>query len=188
MPMTLPGTALCYNKHAGDDTYAVISPIIDATGGISLSQLSSITGLESTTIQNWIKRGWVAPSVGKKYGEKSVVRILLINILRSTLKLEDIARLMEYVNGEVTNPDDDIMHDTQLYNLLCSIIYEAEERRLQTAEEFREAVLAHIPESYKGNERQILEDVLLIMVKSAMAGHYRALAQEQFSELGLGRR
>ena len=58
----LPGTAIPFDHRAGNDTYALISPIITATGGVSLSQLSQITGLEGTTIQNWIKRGWVTPS------------------------------------------------------------------------------------------------------------------------------
>ncbi len=188
MPLTIPGTALPYNSDAGEDTYSIISPIIEATGGVSLSQLSSITGLEGSTIQNWIKRGWVTPSKGKKYGERSVVRILLINILRGALKLEYFVRLMEYVNGEVMDTDDDIMHDTPLYNLLCSIIYEAESKRLHTAEEISEAVANHVPDYITGKDKRILEDVLLIMVQSAMAGYYRSLAESEFSELGLRRR
>lgn len=186
MPMTLPGTAIPYDKRAGNNTFALISPIITATGGLSLSQLSQLTGLESSTIQNWIKRGWAAPSVGKKYGERSVVRILLINILKSALKLEDIARLMEYVNGEVMNTEDDILHDTPLYDLLCSIIYEAEEKRLFFTEELRNAIKEKLPKELDERERSVLENALLIMTQASFAGSYRTSAEREFSRLGIG--
>ncbi len=185
MPMTLPGTAIPYDERAGNDTFALISPIISATGGISLSQLSALTGLEGSTIQNWIKRGWAAPSTGKKYGERSVVRILLINILKSALKLEDIARLMEYVNGEVMNTEDDILHDTPLYNLLCSLIYESEQKHLMTDGELREAIKQKLPQELSPYEKNVLENVLLIMIRSALAGYYRSLAQSEFLRIDM---
>ena len=185
MPMTLPGTAIPYDERAGNDTFALISPIISATGGISLSQLSALTGLEGSTIQNWIKRGWAAPSTGKKYGERSVVRILLINILKSALKLEDIARLMEYVNGEVMNTEDDILHDTPLYNLLCSLIYESEQKHLLTDGELREAIKQKLPQELSAYEKNVLENVLLIMIRSALAGYYRSLAQSEFLRIDM---
>ena len=180
----LPGTAIPFDSRAGADTYALISPIITATGGVSLSQLSQITGLEGTTIQNWIKRGWVTPSVNKKYGERSVVRILLINIMRGTLKLDDITKLMMIVNGDVIRMDDDILHDTELYNLLCTVIYEAENGRLWSGDEIRERVNAHLPdEGLTKRERNVLENVVLIMVQSAISGCVRQLAEGEFGEL-----
>ncbi len=183
MPFTLPGTAIPYDEKAGDDTFALIAPIISATGGLSLSQLSQLTGIEGSTIQNWVKRGWVMPSSSKKYGERSVVRIMLINIMRGTLKLEDITKLMMIVNGDVIDPDDDILHDRELYNLLCSVIYEVEEKRYHLSDEMRAVVTARLPAEIKGRERRILENVLLIMVESALSGYFRQLAKNEFDEL-----
>ncbi|MDE5620295.1 MAG: DUF1836 domain-containing protein, partial [Ruminococcus sp.] len=100
-----------------------------ATGGLTLSQLSKRTGLTGSTIQNWIKRGWVASTQGKKYSRKQVLRILLINILRDSMKLDDIAKLMEYVNGDVEDTSDDIIDDDVWYNILCRIIFTAEDER-----------------------------------------------------------
>lgn len=185
MPLTLPGTAMPYDKRAAGDTYSLIAPIISATGGLSLSQLSQLTGIEGTTIQNWVKRGWVTPSTGKKYGERSVVRILLINIIRGTLKLEEIARLMRIVNGDVIDQEDDILHDTQLYNLLCSVIYEVEEDKMQTTEEILTVIEDKLPDGLDGREQRILEKVLLIMVQSALSGYYRQLAESEFEGLEL---
>jgi len=109
-----------------DDAFSAFSPILKATGGITLSQLSKLTGLEGSTISNWIKRGWVVPTTGKRYSDKQVIRILLINMLRGAIKLEEIAELLRYINGDVENETDDILNDIPLYNLLVSIIYEIE--------------------------------------------------------------
>ena len=184
MNRLIPGTTMKFSEQARESAFSLISPVLEATGGLTLSQLSKLTGLEGTTIQNWIKRGWVTPSVNKKYGERSVVRILLINIMRGTLKLDDITKLMMIVNGDVIRMDDDILHDTELYNLLCTVIYEAENGRLWSGDEIRERVNAHLPdEGLTKRERNVLENVVLIMVQSAISGYFRQLAEGEFGEL-----
>ncbi len=127
MNRNVPGTTLNYSEQARISAFSVIAPVLEATGGLTLSQLSKLTGLEGTTIQNWIKRGWVSATSGKKYSEKQILRILLINMLRDAMKLDDIARLMAYVNGDVEDTSDDIIADVHLYNILCRIIFTAED-------------------------------------------------------------
>lgn len=127
MNRIIPGTTLKFTQQARASAFSLISPVLEATGGLTLSQLSKLTGLEGTTIQNWIKRGWVASTKGKKYSEKQVLRILLINMLRGAMKLDDIAALMEYVNGDVEDTSDDIIADILLYDILCRIIFTAED-------------------------------------------------------------
>lgn len=128
MNRIIPGTTMKFTEQARESAFSVISPVLEATGGLTLSQLSKLTGLEGTTIQNWIKRGWVSATRGKKYSEKQVLRILIINMLRRAMKLEDIAALMRYVNGDVEDTSDDIIADILLYNILCRIIFTAEDK------------------------------------------------------------
>ncbi|MDE5833883.1 MAG: DUF1836 domain-containing protein [Ruminococcus sp.] len=123
----IPGTTLKFSEQAREEAFSTIAPVLEATGGLTLSQLSKLTGLTGSTIQNWIKRGWVSATHGKKYSKKQVQRILLMNMLRNAMKLEDIARLMEYVNGDVEDTSDDIIDDDVLYNILCRIIFTAED-------------------------------------------------------------
>ncbi len=123
----IPGTTIKFTEQARASAFSVISPVLEATGGLTLSQLSKLTGLEGSTIQNWIKRGWVSATKGKKYSEKQVLRILLINMLRGTMKLESIANVMTYINGDVEDTSDDIIDDIKLYNILCRIIFSAED-------------------------------------------------------------
>lgn len=127
MNRNVPGTTLKYSEQAKEAAFSLVSPVLEATGGLTLSQLSKLTGLEGSTIQNWIKRGWVSSTKGKKYSEQQVVRVLLINMLRGAMKLEDIAKLMNYVNGDVEDTSDDIIADVALYNILCRIILTAED-------------------------------------------------------------
>jgi len=143
---TVPGTTLPFAEQARNKAFSLIAPVLDATGGLTLSQLSKLTGLGGTTIQNWIKRGWVSATKGKKYSEKQVLRILLINMLRSAMKLDDIARLMSYVNGDVEDNSDDIIADIHLYNMLCRIIFTAEERSSFDPDEIRGLIDSEIAE------------------------------------------
>ena len=116
---TLPGTVLpTEDIRLG---FEVLHPSIRATNGLTLAQVCTITGLEQSTIQNWIKRGWVAHPENKRYGEYQLARIMIINMLRSSMQLDNIAYLLRYVNGEADNRGDDIIPDSVLYTHLCVI-------------------------------------------------------------------
>ena len=60
MIKTIPGTAINFSEQGRYTAFSLVSPILEATGGLTLSQLSKLTALEGSTIQNWIKRGWVS--------------------------------------------------------------------------------------------------------------------------------
>ncbi|OPZ19725.1 MAG: hypothetical protein BWZ04_02297 [Firmicutes bacterium ADurb.BinA205] len=171
-----------YSGQAKDAAFSLISPILEATGGLTLSQLSKLTGLEGTTIQNWIKRGWVSPTRGrKKYTQQQVLRILLINMLRGAMKLDDIANLMVYVNGDVEDTSDDIIADELLYNILCKIIFEAEERGKFNTDEIKELV-EHEVEEYAS---EITDEVKLKKAMYVMIIAYRSGYLKSEMEKGL---
>ncbi len=140
MLKTIPGTAITYSEQGRYTAFSLIAPVLDATGGLTLSQLSKLTGLEGSTIQNWIKRGWVSSPKSKKYSEKQVVRIILINMLKGVMKLEQIANLMTYINGDVEDTSDDIIDDVTLYNILCRIIFTAVDEGAFAPERIRELI------------------------------------------------
>ena len=117
----LPGTAATQVEE-GEMGFRKIEILLEATGGLSLSQVCSVTGLEGTTIQNWVKRGWVAHPKGKKYEERHIARILIINALKDCIKLEHIALLMTYINGETEASRDDIIRESMLYDYLCEAL------------------------------------------------------------------
>lgn len=180
----LPGTRIDFNEQAEENAFSLIEPILTATGGITLSQLSKLTGLKGSTIQNWIKRGWVANTVDKKYSEQQVLRILLINILRDVMKLEDIAALMSYINGKVEDLSDDILHDKELYNLLCKLICVVDRKKIYKPEKVAEEIDKNLDSSYKGEERKRLNKVLLIMVLGYRSSYLMRAVKTEFGSIG----
>ncbi|MBO6140419.1 MAG: DUF1836 domain-containing protein [Ruminococcus sp.] len=187
----VPGTVLPLTDWARDRIRqgqafdALISPILSATGGVTLSQLARFTGLEGSTIQNWIKRGWVASNKNKKYTEKQVARILLINVLRAAMKLEDIVSLMTYINGEVEDESDDILHDKDLFDLLCSTVLKLDDTegvRLD-GENVKKISDSMIPESFEGEVRVKLCSVLAIMLLAYRSAILKNEAYRLYAEI-----
>ena len=78
-------------------------------GGVMLSQVSAVTGLETHTIQNWVKRGFLTSPVNKRYTLRQFCRILNINMLKSALPMEEICGLLQYINGNLT--EGRLLHD-----------------------------------------------------------------------------
>ena len=117
---TLPGTTTTYDK--GERGFTKIGMLLEATGGLSLSQVCAVTGLEASTIQNWVKRGWVAHPKGKKYEDIHIARILIINALKECIKLEHISLLLEFVNGPSSSADRENIKESELFNYLCDAL------------------------------------------------------------------
>ncbi len=120
MPNKFPGTQITVSE------VPLLQGIFSATAGITLSQVCEITGLETGAVHNWIKRGYVNPPVARKYSKSQVARIILINMLRETLVLEKIAKIISHANGDLLDRADDIMDDSDIYKCLCDILIPAE--------------------------------------------------------------
>lgn len=121
-PAYFPGTRVPVSSTG------LLEGIFTATNGVTLSQVCEITGLEASTIQNWIKRGYVNPPVGRKYNKNQLGRIILINLLRDTFVIERIATLLSYVNGDLLDRSDDIMDDSEIYECLCDILIQPDKQ------------------------------------------------------------
>lgn len=118
----IPGTIL-KKKAMGDVNGMVfLDKIFFITDGIMLSQIREITGIDSSTLQNWIKRGWVGKPINKRYSKDQLARILIINMLRRNTQLERIDFLLRYINGNPDNKEDDIIPESLLYDYITKII------------------------------------------------------------------
>ncbi len=179
-----PGTAIPFNPALHKNSFLVISSLCAATGGITLSQIVEMTGLEGTTVQNWVKRGWVSKTVGKKYNERQIARILIISVLRDSIPLTQIAGLMSYVNGSVDDMSDDIIDEGELYSRLCAIIYELDENKLSTGS-IKSAIKEHLAD-YKGplpDSKERLFGALRVMVTAYIAAMIKRKSEKLCHEL-----
>lgn len=164
----IPGTQMD-RVEMGDVTgKAFLDKIFYVQNGIMLAQIRVISGIDGSTLQNWVKRGWAGKTVNKKYSMDQLARILLINMMRDAITFERIDYVLHYLNGDIDSTEDDIIAESLLYDDVCRIIELAGERESVSAEELR-AIITDVtkdyPEVYAG-ARERLNAVLEIIVTS----------------------
>ena len=180
MTWVLPGTVLQVQ-----DTEHIEEQISSMflAGGMVLSQVANITGLESYTIQNWVKRGFLTPPQNKRYTLRQLCRILNINMLKAALPLESICGLLQYINGALNDESDDLINDADLYFLFIRLA--AHHRQMKDTagrENYLEKVLENYREPVPGAKARV-EKVLRIMLTAWAAAQLRQTAEKMVLEL-----
>jgi DNA-binding transcriptional MerR regulator len=171
MQRQFPGSTLTYDSSLPGGAELLFSALF-AGGDLMLAQVSHLAGLEPYVIQNWVARGYLPPPVNKRYSRRQLSRILIIRMLRSVLQIEDICRLLRYVNGHLDDTADDLVDDSALYMALVAL---TEEEPPPMAE-----VLREYQEPFPGAQRRV-EQVLEIMVLA-----YRAAVLKEQAMAYLG--
>ena len=118
----IPGTKLKQSDMDGLTGLDFLKKVFFISDGVMLTQIRDISGIDSSTLQNWTKRGWVVNSKLKKYDIDQVAHILIINMLRACMQLDKIDFLIHFINGEVGDASDDIVRDSVLYDYICRIL------------------------------------------------------------------
>ena len=116
----IPGTVLHADRKDAQNIPKQLEALFFG-GGIALSQVTAVTGLETHTVQNWVKRGFLTSPVGKRYSLRQLCRILNINLLRRCMSIERVCRLLSYVNGNLDDESDDMINDTELYFMFVKL-------------------------------------------------------------------
>ena len=182
MNWTIPGTTLTDQRENADHVEEMFRSMFLA-GGMVLSQVSSITGLEAYTIQNWVKRGFLAPPKNKRYDLEQVCRIITINMLKGALPLEKICSLMQYINGDLTDESDDIIDDAVLYFMFVKLAARA--RHIggnQAWDDALEQATASYVEPYPGARERVIK-VLRAMLMAWIASRFKVQVDEMVDSL-----
>ena len=183
MQWIIPGTTLTGLRENADRTDGLFQSLFLA-GGLSLSQVSRITGLEAYTIQNWVKRGFLSSPVNKRYDMEQVCRIININILKGAVPLEQIVKLMAYLNGNLTDESDDLVDDTMLFFLFVKLAARA--RYIGGTKAWDDA-LVEVTEDYVEpvpGAREKLIKVLKVMLTIWCANQLKLQADQMMEEMG----
>ena len=182
MNWIIPGTTLEGLRSNADRTDGLFQSMFLA-GGLTLSQVASVTGLEPYTIQNWVKRGFLSSPVGKRYDMEQVCRILNINILKGAVPLEQIVKLMAYLNGDLTDEGDDLVDDTMLFFLFVRLAARA--RHIGGTKAWDDA-LVEVTEDYiepVPGAREKLIKVLKVMLTVWCANQLKLQADKMMEEM-----
>ena len=183
MVRRLPGTTIEISVRSGESARKLLDNVFMA-GGLVLSQVSGLAGLEPYRVQNWIKRGFLAPPQHKKYSRRQFCRIAIINMLRDALQIEKITNLLSYINGRLDDESDDIIDDSELY-LYCIQAVNDMEGEVVTPENVRrcaENAVKDFSEPFPGAKRRLVK-VLEVMICAHFASEMRSRAEDVINTL-----
>ena len=183
----VPGTVVYRRDMEGSTGLDFLRKIFFLKEGILLSQLRNISGLDGSTLQNWVKRGWIPNTTNKLYSMDMFARIIIINMLRDTMQLSKISFLLSYINGNPEDRADDIIPESKLYDYICRITdsmlgddsYNSERLRARIEECVDDSDLN--PNIADARER--LVSALEVIVTSRYAGIIKAYSDGLFEKL-----
>lgn len=182
MEWTIPGTVLTARAEDTPNLEDKFKSMF-LGGGMMLSQVSAVTGLEPYTVQNWVKRGFLTNPIQKRYTLRQLCRILNINMLKSALPMEDICGLLQYINGNLSDESDDLIDDTTLYFLFVRLAsYHRQMKDSKGRDSYLQELLASYPEPIPG-ARERVGQVLNVMLTAWAASQLRQQAEKMVEEL-----
>lgn len=183
MSATFPGTTIEVLNMEKGSSKSLFDGIF-ATGGITLSQVSIMTGLEPYLIQNWVKRGFVSHPVGRVYSREQFARIVIINMLRESLQIERICTLIHIIGGATDNSDDDLISDDELYHRYVDMLAEGNINIMDEKSVARavENATLDFDARYAGAKKQLAQ-ILAAMLYAHVASELRNSAEGILSTL-----
>lgn len=182
MATVLPGTVIEVSK-IEKGVSRTFKDGLFAAGGITLSQVSSLTGLEPYLIQNWVKRGFVAPPQKRMYSCNRFARICIINMLRETLRIDKIIELLTFINGIPNDESDDLLDDAEIYHRYVDMLSLLDKNTVDDQTIRRAA--AEISADLKGNKPEAARRLEKVLAVFAYA-HFASVAKQKAELLIIG--
>ena len=181
----IPGTKLKKAEMENLTGMAFLKKVFFVSEGVMLTQIRDISGIDSSTLQNWTKRGWVANARLKKYNIDQVAHILIINMLRSCIQLDHIAFLLQYINGKIDDTSDDIIRDSVLYDYICRILDTLTRQDVCSTASIKEVIRDQISDYNEVMEgaRERLAKALEIIVTAYYAALIKRSSDEMLANL-----
>ena len=182
MLWTIPGTVLQADRSDAEHIPQQMEALFFG-GGITLSQVTSITGLEAYTVQNWVKRGFLTSPKGKRYTLRQLARIMNINMLRGAMPIERICQLLSVVNGDLSDESDDMIDDSKLYFMFVALAARMKELRdYEAGAKLLDSYLADYEEPVPGARSRVRE-VLKIMLTAYLAARMMQETEKMLNAL-----
>lgn len=137
-----------------------------------MSQVCTITGLETHAVQNWVKRKFVPPPVNKKYSKNQLCRLIIINTLKDVLSIDMICSLISHINGVLSDESDDLITDSELYFYFVDLVL-ISEKNTDNVENSLKVILKNYNEPVKGAKKK-LKEVLEVMLTAYLSAEYKS--------------
>ena len=184
MNWIIPGTVLQADREKADQIPDQLRSMF-LGGGMVLSQVAAITGLEPYTVQNWVRRGFLTSPEKKRYTLRQLCRIININMLKGVLPIERVCGLLGYVNGQLNDESDDIIDDSVLYFMFVRIAARARELYGSNGvEQLLDQVMDHYEEPVPGAGERV-KNALRIMLTAWLADRLRQEAEHMIENTNI---
>ena len=117
----MPGTTIVAQIEK-DGADKMLTPMF-YSGGLVLSQVTQITGLEGYIIQNWVKRKYLTPPESKKYSRCQLCHILNINVLKECFTFEQTEIILNYISNALKSEETGFsFDDNNLYSCFINAL------------------------------------------------------------------
>ncbi len=180
----IPGTKFRKSDVGNVTGLEFLNKIFFVSDGVMLTQIREVSGIDGSTLQNWTKRGWVANAKLKKYNIDQVAHILIINMLRSCVRLDHIAFMLHYINGDINDRSDDIIRESVLYDHICHILDKLNAQDACSTAAIKEEIdkqIADYVEPFPGAKERLGRSLEIIVV-----AYYAATLKRRSDELITG--
>jgi DNA-binding transcriptional MerR regulator len=153
-------------------------------GGLTLAQVSSLTNIPPHVLQNWVKRGFVSTPPKKRYTQNQFFRIAIFNILKDHMRLEQIAKLIKYVNMNLPDDSAQQIGETTLYHYFVETLFLTDNYYIDKLDVITNSALKSFNEPYPG-ARKRLAMVIRIMVILYISSQVKESADLLMRNIGL---
>lgn len=182
MATMFPGTTIEVSRLSASSSRLLFDGIF-STGGVTLSQVSLMTGVEPYALQNWVKRGFVGSPKNRLYSRNQFARIVIINMLRESLRIDKICQLIRVISGVLDDESDDLISADELYHIYVDLI-SREDLSITDSGSVQEAARqAAEGVGTDTHSRSQISHILQIMVYAHAASMLRDRAADIFASL-----
>lgn len=181
----IPGTIKIKADMGNVTGMEFLDKVFFISNGVMLSQIREVSGVDGSTLQNWVKRGWIGTTTNKKYSKDQMARILIINMLRSCMLLENIDELLHYINGKIDDISDDIIPESVLFDYICRIYDTFSESGYETDSQLK-SVISDITDNYSepfSGAKERLCNALEIIIVAYFCSTVNKYANTLFEQL-----
>jgi len=139
--------------------------------GLLLSALCEKTGVEPSTVQNWVKRGYLSKPNGKKYTGEQAAEVIFLNNMKNAVSLDEAALLLRKTKEKSG------IAVSEILAVLASSLVRATRFNSTDGESLKS--LINIELRSLGIDNGEVSKLILVTALSALCADYKIKAQEE---------
>ena len=139
--------------------------------GLLLSALCEKTGVEPSTVQNWVKRGYLSKPNGKKYTGEQAAEVIFLNNMKNAVSLDEAALLLRKTKEKSG------IAVSEILAVLASSLVRATRFNSTDGESLKSVI--NIELRSLGIDNCEVSKLILVTALSALCADYKIKAQEE---------